>query len=120
VLRARLEAAGLSRLICVTSEAIFLDRGEVPVEAAALLGDIAALPCSPARYNAVAERALNQAGVSMFSEQERRQRAGVGDQRIAAGEPHRVRVVLDDGAEMRAEEDAAAAEEARPTERRTA
>lgn len=57
MIRDRLEAAGLRALVFPAIEAILADEGPVPTETAVLLADIAALPCSPRRY----ERALRRA-----------------------------------------------------------
>lgn len=57
VVRARLDAAGLSRLWADTWEALLLDT-PMPAAAAPLVADIARLPFSPKRYQRFVDRAV--------------------------------------------------------------
>lgn len=56
--RKRLEERGLGALVWQTQDAVFLDRGAVPLEARALVADIVAMPCSPRRYRRAVDRAV--------------------------------------------------------------
>lgn len=88
--------------------ALVFDRGEIPAEAALLVADIAALPCSYGRYKVVLERALNQVGLSMRLPRPRLL------MRVATP-PVRVVVVEDADAEQEGEREAAAVQEAGAT-----
>jgi len=102
-IRDRCWKAGLQAHAMPAMEAIVFDRGTCPPEVAELLADIAALPCSRARYEVVLERALNEVGLSLRLPDLHRQRLRV--------EAPRARIAASDENDHAAELEAAAEEQ---------